>query len=235
MRALLLVLFSAITIYAEDPQAVAPPVPIPENLNIPARLSKTIDTNKCKPGDVVEMKTLEPVLIANGLVMPENATLHGKIVGAASRQNDKPSWLLLVVQQADWKEHSIPLHAFVVAQISIKAEVAGQNDSAFQGAIELPEIERRRHGVRTQNYPGSDVSRAMGHPSRDVTVEGNDALELSYHGVNDLVLMKDKHGRVFLVSQKAHLKLPSGTMLMLRNKPVPAQEQAGAVKSGGTQ
>ena len=180
MRVLLLVLFSAITIYAEDPQAVAPPAPIPENFNIPARLSKTIDTDKCKAGDVVEMKTLEPVLIANGLVMPEKAKLHGKIVGAASRQNDKPSWVLLVVQQAEWKEHSIPLHAFVTAQITLKAEVPAENDTAFQGAIELPEIERRRHGARTQSYPGSDVSRAMGHPPRDSTVEANDArVELS--------------------------------------------------------
>lgn len=232
MRVLLLVLFSAITIYAGDPQAVAPPAPTPENLSIPARLSKTIDTNKCKAGDVVEMKTLEPVLIANGLVMPENATLHGKIVGAASRQNDKPSWVLLVVEQAEWKEHSLPLHAFVVAQITIKAEVAGQNDNAFQRAIDLPDIEHRRHAARTQSYPASDVSRSIGHPPRDSTVEANDALQLSYHGVNDLLLIKDKRGRVFLVSQKAHLKLPSGTMLMLRNKPV--QEQVDAVKAGST-
>jgi hypothetical protein len=231
MRLLLFVLFSAITLYADDPSAVASPVPVPENLSIPARLSKTIDTKKCKAGDVVEMKTLEPVLITNGVVMPENTKLHGKIVGAASRQNEKPSWVLLVVQRAEWKEHSIPLHAFVAAQITIKAQVPGQNDNTFQGAIDMADIERRRRGTRTQTDPASDSAKSLGRPPRDATVERNDGLELSYHGVNDLLLMKDNNGRVFLVSQKAHLKLPSGTMLMLHNRPTAAATQAASPKA----
>jgi len=229
MRLLLLVLFSAITLCAEDP-AVAPPAHVPDNFSIPARLSKTIDTKKCRAGDVVELKTLEPVLIENGVVMPENTKLQGTIMGAASRQNEKPSWVLLVVQSAEWKEHSIPLHAFVAAQITMKAEVPGGNDSTFQGAIDMPDLERRRRGVRTQANPGSDISKTLGRPPGDATIERNDRLQLSYHGVDDLLLMKDKIGRVFLVSKKDHLKLPSGTMLMLRNKPAVASAQAASPK-----
>jgi hypothetical protein len=180
------------------------------------------------------MKTLEPVLIEHGVVMPENAKLHGRIVGAASRQNEKPSWVLLVVQSAEWKEHSIPLHAFVAAQITIKAQTPVQNDNTFQGAIDLPDIEHRRHGVRTQTDPGSDPAKSLGRPPRDATVERNDGMQLSYHGVNDLLLMKDQNGRVFLVSKKDHLKLPSGMMLMLRNKPPAALGQAAAPKAAGS-
>ena len=119
MRLLLSVLFSAIAIFAEDPNPTTATSPVPDNLSIPARLSKTIDTGKCKAGDKVELKTLEPVLIGNGVVMPENAKLSGKIVAAASRQDDKPSWLLLVVDRAEWKEHSLPLRAFIISQITM--------------------------------------------------------------------------------------------------------------------
>ncbi len=232
MRVLLLVLFSAITVFAEDPQAVTTTAQVPDNLSIPAQLSKTVDTKKCKAGDAVEMKTLEPVLIGNGLVMPENAKLHGKILAAASRQNDKPSWVVLVVERADWKRHSIPLHAFIASQITVKAAVAGQNDTAFQGALDLADAEHARYASHTQANPGS--SRSVGHPPRDATVEGNDASQLSYQRLEDVYLQQARNGIVFLLSPKPHLRLPSGTMFMLRNQPVAAQGAAVAKKAGGS-
>jgi len=236
MRVLLLFLFSAITVFAGDPQAAAPAAQGPENLTIPAQLSKAIDTNKCKAGDAVEMRTLEPVLVGNGLVMPENAKLHGKIVGAASRQNDQPSWVLLVVERAEWKQHSVALHAFIASQITIKAKVPGQSDNAFQNAIDMPDRVLWRRGARQlpQSYPGGDLSRTLTHPPRDATIEGNDARQLSYHGVDDLRLLQAKNGSVFLVSPKPHLKLPSGTMFMLRNQAAATQVQTAATKPAGS-
>ncbi len=79
MRILLLVLVSAFAIFAEDPPATTPAGQAPDNLSIPAQLGKTVDTKKCKAGDVVELRTLEPVLIANGA---GHAGAH-----QASRQN----------------------------------------------------------------------------------------------------------------------------------------------------
>ncbi len=210
MRVLLVVLFSAIAVFAEDPQAVTTVAQVPDNLSIPARLAKTIDTKKCKAGDVVEMETLEPVLVGNGLVMPENAKLHGKIAGAASRQNDKPSWVVLVVESAEWKHHTIALHAFIASQITMKAEVSGRNDSAFEAAINRVDVEHARYASR---------SRSIGHPPRDATDGGNDAPELSYQRLDDVYIQQAKNGVVFLLSPKPHLRLPSGTMFMLRNQP----------------
>jgi hypothetical protein len=216
MRVLLPVLFFAVTVLAEDPHVVPPATQVPDKLNIPARLSKTIDTRKCKPGDKVEMKSLGAVLIANGLVMPENAKLHGRIVNAASRQDDKPSWVLLVVERAEWKEHTIALHAFITSQITTEAKIAGENDSAFENAINLPDTLHRRRS-RSQTNPSSDLAVSATHPPRDATVQTTEAQQLSYHGVDDLRIVQDKNGRVFLLSQKPHLKLPSGTMFMLCN------------------
>ncbi len=224
MRMLVSVLFSAVAVFAEDPQAIAPNSQVPENLSIPARLSKTIESSKCKAGDVVEMRSLEPVLLSHGLVMPEDAKLHGKVLGAASRQDNRPSWVLLVVVEAEWKQHRVPLHAVVAAQITIKPKVSAQNVSAFDNTI-------TRRGAGRVSAPGRWGSAPRNHAPRDATVDGNDSLELSYHGVDDLVLMKDQQGRVFLVSQRPQLKVPSGTMFMLRNQPVVAAEPQEQVET----
>jgi hypothetical protein len=234
MRTLCLVLFSAITIFAEDPQATTAASPAPDNLSIPAKLNKTIDTKKCKAGDVVELRTLEPVLITNGLVMPEHTKLHGKIVGAASRQNDKPSWVLLMVDRAEWNDHSVPLRAFVTSQITIKAKVDTPNDSAFEGAISLPDSLYRRR-TRSQSYPTSELGVTAAHPVRDGTVEAGQTEQLSYQRLDDVHILQAKNGAVFLLSQKDHLKLPSGTMFMLRNRLAPPTQVAAQKASGNTQ
>src|SRR6185312_1688124 len=132
MRVLVYILFFAVAVFAEDPQAIAPTAQVPDNFNIPAQLSKTLDTNKCKSGDPVEMRTLEPVLIGNGVVIPENAKLHGRVLGAASRQNDKPSWLVVVFERAEWKRHIVPLHAFVASRITLRAPQSGRANSPFE-------------------------------------------------------------------------------------------------------
>ena len=227
MRILLLVLCSAIALFAEEPGATAPASQAPDNLSIPAQLNKTIDTKKCKAGDVVEMRTLEPVLITNGLVMPEHTKLHGRIVGAASRKNDKPSWVLLVVDRAEWKEHSVALRAFVTSQITMKAKVDTPNDNAFEGAISLPESLYRRHS-QSQSYPTSEVGISASHPVRDGTVEGGQTQQLTYHRLDDVHIMQGKNGAVFLLSAKDHLKLPSGTMFLLRNRVAATQRPAEA-------
>src|SRR5271167_3196295 len=88
-------------------------------LSIPAQLTRTVRADKVHAGDPVEFRTLEAVLVGKGMVMPANTSLHGRVLGASPKQEGKNSWLALVVERADWKQHSLPLHAFVVAQIAI--------------------------------------------------------------------------------------------------------------------
>ena len=233
MRVLLPVLISAIAVFAEDPQAVTPGAPAPENVSIPARLSKSVDTSKCKAGDSFQMKTLEAVLIGNGLVMPENSVLHGTVVGAASRQNDQPSWVLLVVERADWQQHSVPLHAYITSQITIKTTTAGHNETPFGGAISLSDSLYHRRS-RSQVNPNSGLSIAATHPARDGTIEASEAQQVTYQRLEDVHLLQAKNGAVFLVTPKNHLKLPSGTMFMLRNRAAPAAAQAATQIASGT-
>jgi hypothetical protein len=155
--------------------------------------------------------------------------LHATIVGAASRQRDKPSWLLLMVDRAEWKDHSVALRAFVASQITLKQKVDGQNDSTFQSAMNLPDsLSRRRSRAQSnpQSYPGSDLSISPSRPVRDETVEAGQDQQLTYHRLDDVRMMQAKNGAVFLVTSKDHLKLPSGIMFMLRNRPVTPPVQA---------
>jgi len=234
MRILLLVLFSAFAIFAEDPQATIPATEVPDNLSIPAQLSKTVDTKKCKAGDEVEMRTLEPVLISHGLVMAEHTKLQGKILGAASRQNEKPSWLLVVIKRAEWKHHSVALRAFITSQITVKATIDAQNDTAFEGALNMPENVFRRRS-RSQSYPATDLSLSAAHPLHDGTVEAGEAQQLTYQRLDDIRLLPAKNGAVFLLSPKDHLKLPSGTMFMLRHRLAPPTQPPAPKPAGSMQ
>ncbi len=231
MRILLLVLVSVMAVGAEEASTTNPASPAPDNLSIPAKLNKTIDTKKCKAGDVIELRTLEPVLISNGLVMPEHTKLHAKILGSASRKDEKPSWVLLVVQNAEWKDHNVPLRAFITSQITVKAKVDAQADNAFERAMSMPDSLYRRRS-RSQSNPTSEVGVSAAHVGRDWAVESGQDQQLSYQRLDDLRIMQDKNGRVFLVSQKEHLKLPSGTMFMLRNHLAPSpMAQNGTVST----
>jgi hypothetical protein len=235
MRALVLVLLSAFAVLAEDPQTApsASATPLPDNLSIPAQLSKSLDTNKCKVGDVIEMKTLEPVLLGNNLVMPEKTKLLGTIVGAASRQDEKPSWILLVVERADWKEHSVALHAFVSSQITVRAETAAPTNSTLDRAMNLSDTVQRRHVRQLPQGAGTTSAGPMARTLGDAGGGGSDPQQSGYQTLDDLRILQDKQGRVFLVSAKAHLKLPSGTMFMLRNQATAVDKEVDVTRMAG--
>jgi hypothetical protein len=236
MRVLISILFLVVAGFAEDPQPSVPTAQVSENFTIPARLAKTVDTKKCKAGDVVEMRTLEPVLIGNGLVMPEHTRLQATVLGAASRQNEKPSWLVLVVQKAEWKDHSVPLRAFVTSQITVKPK-AGRNDSPSTAATGLSDFEHGRNTPRLGN-PFSSRSRSVGRVARDATDGGDSAPDLSHQQLDDVYMQQARNGMMFLLSPKRNLKLPSGTMFMLRNQPAAASAPAPAAMpkpAGSTQ
>jgi hypothetical protein len=220
MRALVFVLLSAVVAFGQQ-ELSATPVQAPDNFTIPAQLSKTVDTKKCKAGDVFEMRTLEPLLISKGIVMPEDAKLHGRILGAGSRQDNKPSWVVLLVESAEWKKNKIPLHAFVTAQITVLTRV--RPGSGFDASSPQEQTVRQRRRGASQSDPRNDIPIAMKRASPDVALEGKDVVQQGFHLPDDVRVIRDKKGTVFLVSHKSHLKLPSGTMLTLRQQAIPSQ------------
>ncbi len=198
-------------------------------LSIPAELKTTVKAETAHRGDPVEFRTLEAELIANGVVMPANAKLMGRIVGAAPQQGDKPSWLVLLVERAEWKEASIPLHAFIARQIAISVNpLNSQNTDAMTNANS-----RRvgRESARAAVHDGLDNSSSTRMPQ--------DAKDLSpptagakTPPIKDLRIVRDKDGIAYLFSANSNVKLPSGTLFVLQNQPPQSQATPGPANAG---
>ncbi|HEY4900093.1 MAG TPA: hypothetical protein VIH91_04655 [Terriglobales bacterium] len=196
-------------------------------LSIPAEITTTVRAEKAHRGDPVEFRTMEAVLIANGVVMPKNPRLIGRIVGAAPRQGDKPSWLVLLVERAEWKKQSVPLHAFIARQIAITS--TAQNNPELASADPAATSHSRRparENARSAVDSGVDISPSTKLPqdskssSRPET--GPNALQLG-----DVRLVRDKDGIAYLFSSKSNVTLPSGTLFVLQS-----QDTTGPVSSG---
>src|ERR1700690_4427664 len=113
-----LLIFNALLLSAQQP--TAPNSNFSSKLSIPAQLAHTVRADKVHPGDPVEFQTISAVLVGQGLVMPADAHLYGRVLSAGPKQENKNSYLAVVVERAEWKEHSLPLHAFTAAQITVK-------------------------------------------------------------------------------------------------------------------
>ena len=113
-----LLIFNALLLSAQQP--TAPNSNSSSKLSIPAQLAHTIRADKVHPGDPVEFQTISAVLVGQGLVMPADAHLYGRVLSVGPKQENKKSYLAVVVERAEWKEHSLPLHAFIAAQITVK-------------------------------------------------------------------------------------------------------------------
>ncbi|MGE5113705.1 MAG: hypothetical protein ACM3JB_22810 [Acidobacteriaceae bacterium] len=80
----------------------------------PVELQHTIRASRAKAGDLVEFRTLEPVLIGNGIVIPENATLVGIVAFSRDASKAEPRSLLRIrVQGLRWKNGQARINAVV--------------------------------------------------------------------------------------------------------------------------
>jgi hypothetical protein len=80
----------------------------------PVELRKTIRASRARPGDVIEFRTLEPVLIGHGVVAPRDAALVGRIVFARLDNAAAPrSMIRIRVEGLRWKSGQARINAIV--------------------------------------------------------------------------------------------------------------------------
>ena len=195
--------------------------------SIAAELKTTVKAENAHRGDPVEFRTLEAQLVASGVVMPANAKLTGRIVGAAPQQADKPSWLVLLVERAEWKEASVPLHAFITRQIAISVnQLNSQNTDAMTNSNA-----RRvgRESARAAMHDGIDNASSTRMP-QDAKEVSQQSAGTKNSPIKDLRIVRDKDGIAYLFSANSNVKLPSGTLFVLQNQApqTPAAQQPGA-------
>ncbi|HEY4960159.1 MAG TPA: hypothetical protein VFC15_13515 [Candidatus Limnocylindrales bacterium] len=209
---------------AQQETSVTPTV---AGLSIPAELTTTVRAENAHRGDSVEFRTLEAVLIANGLVIPKNAKLLGRIVGAASREGDKPSWLVLLVERAEWKQQTVPLHAFIARQIAITG--ASQNNYESADSMTPSTVTRRpaRENIRSAVEVGADISPMTKLPQDSRTSSRPDPNPNTLM-LKDVRIVRDKDGIAYLFSSKANVTLPSGTLFVLQNQAATGVANSGA-------
>ncbi len=206
-------------------------------LSIPAQLSKTVRADKAHAGDPVELKTLEAVLVGNGLVMPANTSLYGRVLDARPRRDGKNSWLVVVVERAQWKQHSLPLHAFISSQIAVSRQ-NNQADAAIPSNTQPSYPRSRRSGtaasITDPNLANLTVSgRVRAQRDAAAAEAAPQPIPANYPALRDIGILRDKNGTTYLLSAKSNVKLPAGVLLMLRDEPVepPASAEGVAASS----
>lgn len=222
---IVLLVFAVLPALAQQPGASVVPA---GQLSIPAELSKTVRADKARPGDKVEFRTVEPVLVSKGIVMPTNTLLVGRILNASPKQEGKNSWLVLVVERAEWKQHSLPLHAFVAAQITISRNQRLLDPvSAGNSVSTSPRASRQSARVAAADDPS--LSNAIRAP-QEATESSTGVPPAKSPMLENVGILRVKDGTTYLLSSKASVKLPAGVLLMLKNEPA-ENTDAAVVKS----
>ena len=227
MRAIGIALLAFNSLIATAQQPVASNLVSSGKMSIPARLTKTVRADKVHPGGSVEFRTLEPVLVGKGLVMPENTLLRGRILSATPKQEGRNSWLALVVERAEWKQYSLPLRAFISAQVTLSS---ANNQHALEPASTgntSSTMRASRPSARIAARDDPTLSNII-KPPQDATASGQDQISLRHPMLENIGIVRDKDGTTYLFSSKANVKLPNGVLLMLTNEPVESSESGNA-------
>lgn len=80
----------------------------------PVELHGTVRVAHAKIGDPVEFRTIEPILIGNSVVVPENAKVRGIVVFVRTDPKAIPvSWVRIRILELRWKTGLASLNAVV--------------------------------------------------------------------------------------------------------------------------
>jgi hypothetical protein len=134
---------------------------------------------------------------------------------------------VLLVERAEWKQHIVPLHAFISSQITL-VPASNPNTGSADATPATGSVRRMgRVSVRTAAETGTEMPSSAKLP-QDATEQSQDQVVARPATLKDLRIVRDKDGIAYLFSAKSDVKLPGGTLFMLQNRPPTATAQAAA-------
>lgn len=209
-------LFAACLAAAQQPAATG--AGLSARLSIPVEVVHSLRADKVHAGDPVEFRTLMAVLVSKELVMPGGTHLYGRVLAAGPKEENKNSYLGVVVERAEWKDHIVVLHAFIAAQLA----VTPKNQAAASTATnDNPTAAMNRRTGRSSGRAASHGDPALPSLVRtpDDAVEPDPAQTTpKYPKLEDVGFFRDKDGATYLISTRSNVKLPAGVLLMLENR-----------------
>ncbi len=120
---LLLVSASAFAQSSSEPNVI-----LPTRLHIRAVMDKTVTTKKAKVGDPVRMTVLAPEMEGKTVLIAKDAHLIGRVAESTPYKGPgTEARLMVVVERAEWRKHSVPLNAYIVAQGAIRTQAYFQD------------------------------------------------------------------------------------------------------------
>ena len=137
----------------------------------PVELHRTVRVSRAKPGDPIEFRTIEPVLIGNGVVVPENARLRGAVTFVRTDPNARPrSWVRIQVQELQWKTGQASLNAVVDGVHYVRSAYF----NSFHGPLRTTFLE----GIHVAPHPFRNASTDFFSDTKPVVLRDGIILEI---------------------------------------------------------
>lgn len=218
MRILALPLMAVLSLVISPGSALAQQV-ISGNstgLSIPAVLHKGIRANKAHAGDKVRFDLLEPISVGQGVVIPATASLYGHVVEARGVSAGSDSRLSIEVDQVVWRDHELPLHAFIYGLGIREVKYGPERSDCDQGSFGdgVPEPKPVLDFGRLPHEPDCNMPLAV----NSETISRDDIAELRHLKLET----KRIDGSTTLISSLKNVHLSGGVLIILRNLPSPS-------------
>jgi hypothetical protein len=219
---------------ASSPQAAASNSKIAPGSVLPVQLTKTIDAKKLKTGDAVEAKVTQDMKANNGdVIVPKDTKIMGRVTEAQARNKEqKESQVAIAFDRAVMKsggDVNLPMSIQAIIAPSYlnhnnnPGDSAGESNSAATGNG-TPQSNGSSRGA---GMAGSQSSAAASNAGA-TPVPADDKSAKTAHepitgntqgvlGIPDMTLSSASptQGSV-ITSEKNHVKLESGTLMLLK-------------------
>jgi hypothetical protein len=202
----------------------AKPAPnLPPGLEFPASLRSKIVAGSTAVGTQVHAKLTMATLV-DGVVIPQDAVLTGRIEQSVAKTAESPSLLKIKFESAHWKKEKVDLNLYLAGcyypiEFNNPSEASGVHGEfgASVGGVPPNSLPRSASGISGTGMPSLDASR-QNDPYPDQR-PGIVFSEVSKHWVRleKVETIAENDGSLKLTSSDRNLKLDKGTVYLLRS------------------